>query len=77
MEGSTCCVRMLFKIQVISPSLYVRNSKLWTEKTNVLKKKGIILKSTEEKWQKFVLILLIKLHDSSACYQYFGEKGPE
>lgn len=42
-----------------------------------LKKIRIILKSTEEKWQKYVLVLLIKLHDSSARYQYFGEKGPE
>lgn len=33
--------------------------------------------STEEKWQKYVLVLLIKLHDSSARYQYFGEKGLE
>lgn len=41
------------------------------------KKKEIILMSTEEKWQKYVLVLLIKLHDSSARYQYFGEKGPE
>lgn len=24
--------------------------------------------STEEKWQKYVLVLLIKLHDSSARY---------
>lgn len=40
-------------------------------------KKIIILMSTEEKWQKYVLVLLIKLHDSSARYQYFGEKGPE
>lgn len=33
--------------------------------------------STEEKWQKYVLVLLIKLHDSSARYRYFGEKGSE
>lgn len=68
---------MLFKTQMISPSLYARNSKLWTENTDVKKKKEIILMSTEEKWQKYVLVLLIKLHDSSARYQYFGEKGPE
>lgn len=67
---------MLFKTQMISPSLYARNSKLWTENTDI-KKKEIILMSTEEKWQKYVLVLLIKLHDSSARYQYFGEKGPE
>lgn len=46
-----------------------------TLKTN--KQKKIILMSTEEKWQKYVLVLLIKLHDSSARYQYFGEKGLE
>lgn len=66
---------------MISPSLFARNSKLWTENTDVKKKKKkkkeIILMSTEEKWQKYVLVLLIKLHDSSARYQYFGEKGPE
>lgn len=48
-------------------------------RTQMLKKlkKEIILMSTEEKWQKYVLVLLIKLHDSSARYQYFGEKGSE
>lgn len=50
---------------------------LRTQTLKKKKKKEIILMSTEEKWQKYVLVLLIKLHDSSARYQYFGEKGPE
>lgn len=80
MEGSTCCVKMLFKSQIISPCLYARHSKLWTENTDVEKKKikkETVHMSTEEKWQKYVLVILIKLHDSSARYQYFGEKGSE
>lgn len=70
---------MLFKSQIISPCLYARHSKLWTENTDVEKKikKETVHMSTEEKWQKYVLVILIKLHDSSARYQYFGEKGSE
>lgn len=49
-------------------------------RTQMLKKKikkQTVHMSTEEKWQKYVLVILIKLHDSSARYQYFGEKGSE
>lgn len=49
-------------------------------RTQMLKKKikkETVHMSTEEKWQKYVLVILIKLHDSSARYQYFGEKGSE
>lgn len=49
---------------------------LRTQKLKKIKKE-IVLMSTEEKWQKYVLVILIKLHDSSARYQYFGEKGSE
>lgn len=39
------------------PSLCARNSKLQTENTDI--KKENLKMSTEEKWQKYVLLLLI------------------